>query len=412
MSPRPQAYRAKDGTITWHVRFRIDGAPNPVKETFGPFEDDFDGTVALAAAEKFAKLVESVGGTAARATRHRGEDSARTMPTLRTWFDMHLEHVDSYAAKGTSYGYRGEAERTWLPHLGGLPLDAITTDAVKKWVAWQREQETVRSRKAREKARENGLPVPAPVLVKQKTIRNAHGLLSSVLQAAVDAEPQLITRNPAKGVRLPQDDETAEMEVLTQDEWARLRDAIPERWRPLTGFLLVIGCRIGEATAVKVKDIDLRAGTVRLRRAWKKGANDSRYLGSTKTRRGVRTVLLGPWLAEVLEPLVKGRDADELVFTAPAGGRVYAQHYRNRVWMAALERAGITKPITPHGLRHTSASWLLADGVPPQVVQHRLGHESLSTTSKVYAHLLNDAQVGAAAMMDAASRPREIEPPT
>ena len=38
MSPRPQAYRAKDGTITWHVRFRIDGAPNPVKETFGPFD--------------------------------------------------------------------------------------------------------------------------------------------------------------------------------------------------------------------------------------------------------------------------------------------------------------------------------------------------------------------------------------
>lgn len=37
MSPRAQAYRAKDGTITWHVRFRIDGAPNPVKETFGVY---------------------------------------------------------------------------------------------------------------------------------------------------------------------------------------------------------------------------------------------------------------------------------------------------------------------------------------------------------------------------------------
>jgi integrase len=409
VSPRPQAYRAKDGTITWHVRFRIDGAPNPVKETFGPFEDDFDGTIALAAAEKFAKLVESVGGTAARATRHRGEDSARTMPTLRTWFDMHLEHVDSYAAKGTSYGYRGEAERTWLPHLGGLPLDAITTDAVKKWVAWQREQETARSRKAREKARENGQPEPAKVLVKQKTIRNAHGLLSSVLQAAVDAEPQLITRNPAKGVRLPEDEQHGEMEILDQDEWARLYDAIPERWRPLTGFLLVIGCRIGEATAVMVKDVDLGAGTVRLRRAWKKGSNDSRYLGSTKTRRGVRTVRMGEWLTEALRPLVKGRSADELVFTAPAGGRVYAQHYRNRVWMAALERAGITKHITPHGLRHTSASWLLMANESPAVVQHRLGHESLATTSRVYQHLLTDAQIGAANVMDAASRPREIE---
>ena len=218
MSPTPRAYRAKDGTITWHVRFRIEGSTNPVKETFGPIDDDHDGSLAHKEAAKFATLVESIGGTAARATRHRGEDSARTMPTLRTWFELHLEHVDSYAAKGTSYGYRGEAERTWLPHLGGLPLDAITTDAVKKWVAWQREQETSRSRKARAKARAEGRPVPAPVLVKQKTIRNAHGLLSSVLQAAVDAEPQLITRNPAKGVRLPEDEQHVEMEILDQDE--------------------------------------------------------------------------------------------------------------------------------------------------------------------------------------------------
>jgi integrase len=238
--------------------------------------------------------------------------------------------------------------------------------------------------------------------VKQKTIRNAHGLLSSVLQAAVDAEPQLITRNPAKGVRLPEDEQHAEMEILDQDEWARLYDAIPERWRPLTGFLVVIGCRIGEATAVMVKDVDVSAGTVRLRRAWKKDAHDSRYLGSTKTKRGVRTVRMGPWLTETLKPLVTGRAADELVFTASGGGRVYAQHFRNRVWVPALERSGITKHITPHGLRHTSASWLLASGVSPIVVQHRLGHENLSTTSRTYAHLLTDAQAGAVDVMDRA----------
>ncbi|WP_419404242.1 tyrosine-type recombinase/integrase, partial [Micrococcus sp. F3Y] len=54
--------------------------------------------------------------------------------------------------------------------------------------------------------------------------------------------------------------------------------------------------------------------------------------------------------------------------------------------------AGIAKHLTPHSLRHTFASWALMDGVPAQVVQHRLGHESLQTTSRVYAHLLLDAQ--------------------
>jgi len=43
------------------------------------------------------------------------------------------------------------------------------------------------------------------------------------------------------------------------------------------------------------------------------------------------------------------------------------------------------------------------------VVQHRLGHESLSTTSRVYAHLLTDAQLAAVEVMDQATR-RQIEP--
>ena len=406
MAPNPQPYRAKGGAISWHVRFRVRGHANPVKETFGPFDNDPDGERAYREARKFADLVESAGGDAARATRRQGEDSARTMPTLRTWFDKHLESVASYAAGGTVYGYYREAERTWLPHLGGLALDAITRDSVTRWVAWQREQETSRSVKAREKARDAGLPEPPKVLVSQKTLRNAHGLLSSVLQAAVDAE--LISRNVAKGMSLPSDEEEHEMEVFTADEWDRMYDALPEHWRPLALFLLVIGARIGEASAVMVKDIDLGAGTVRLRRAWKKGERDSRYLGTTKTRRGVRTVVMGPALTEALRPLVEGREADALVFTAPEGGRVYAQHFRNRVWQPALERAGITKHVTPHGLRHTSASWLLGKGVAPQVVQHRLGHESLSTTSKVYAHLLTDAQLAAVEVMDRAAR-RQIE---
>jgi integrase len=400
VSPSPTAYRAKNGAVSWHVRFRVQGHGNPVKETFGPFDDDHDGARAYAEARKFADLVESVGGAAARATRRTGEQSARTVPTLRSWFDRHLEGVASYAADGTAYGYRGEAERTWLPHLGHLPIDAVTRDAVVKWVAWQREQETARSRKARAKAREDGTTVPAKVVVSQKTIRNAHGLLSSVLASAVEAE--VIVRNPAKGVKLPTDDHGDEMEVLTREESDRLFDAMPEHWRPLVGFLLVIGCRIGEATAVMVKDVDLERGTVRLRRSWKKGEHDSRYLGATKTRRGVRTVIMGPALTETVRPLVEGRDADDLVFTAPQGGRVYAQHFRNRVWQPTLKRAGITKHVTPHGLRHTSASWLLMANVAPQVVQHRLGHESLATTSKVYAHLLTDAQLAAVDVMDAA----------
>jgi integrase len=90
------------------------------------------------------------------------------------------------------------------------------------------------------------------------------------------------------------------------------------------------------------------------------------------------------------------------VFVGRRGGRIQPQHYRNRQWADALTKAGIARPLTPHSLRHTSASTLLARGVSPIVVQHRLGHESLATTSKVYAHLLTDEQLGAAQIMQRA----------
>ena len=83
---------------------------------------------------------------------------------------------------GTVDGYRREADRTFLRRLGRLPLDMITEDRVVDWLAWQRQQETARSTKARAKAIEAGHAPPPAQRVSDKTIANAHGLLSSVDQ--------------------------------------------------------------------------------------------------------------------------------------------------------------------------------------------------------------------------------------
>lgn len=366
-----------DGTEVYRVGYRQAG-----KLHWTPTIPTAEGAVEMKG------LIERLGPDAALAIlRQRTGRNAQAVPLLREWFERHLSLSEADTTPGTIDGYRSLAARTWLPRLGALPLDGITREAVVEWVAWQRKQTTRR-----------GDPYSP------KSIRNAHALLSSVLASAVNAE--VITRNVARGVRLPSDATGHEMEVLTPDEWERLIGAMDEHYRPLTRFLLSVGCRIGEATAVQVRDLDAARSTVRIRRAWKKGERDSRYLGSTKSKRGVRTVVLPRDLSDELAELAKDRPADALLFTGPRGARVQAQHYRNRQWSRALAAAGITKHITPHGLRHTSASWLLAAGVSPIVVQHRLGHESLSTTSKVYAHLLTDAQAGAVDVMERAMAPQ------
>lgn len=100
-----------------------------------------------------------------------------------------------------------------------------------------------------------------------KTIANKHGFLSSALNAAVRAGH--IPSNPAAGQRLPTS-ERADMVCLTREEFAKLLAAVTEPWRPLVEFLVASGCRGGEATALRPSDVDRKAGTVRITRAWKR----------------------------------------------------------------------------------------------------------------------------------------------
>lgn len=333
-----------------------------------------------------------------------GRDTEEGAPLLRERLKKHLELLGAHCTPGTIEDYRKMARRTWLDRLGDLPIDAITREHVEEWVAWQRTQETERSRKARAKARAADKPEPPVECVTPKSIANAHGFLSSVLGKAVEAE--LIPRNVARGVTLPDDDEEPEKEIFTEEEWQAFYDAIDKHYRPLTLFLIATGVRIGEATAVQVRDIDLSGArpTVKIQRAWKKGKRNARQLGSVKSKAGKRTILLPEELHDDLARLVRGRDARAFLFVGPRGAVIHPNNFRERQWARAKAAAGITKEVTPHSLRHTSASWLLGSGVAPNVVQHRLGHESLATTSKVYAHLLTDAQVAAAQVTSKALR--------
>ncbi len=83
---------------------------------------------------------------------------------------------------------------------------------------------------------------------------------------------------------------------------------------------------------------------------------------------------------------------------------------RTNVWKSALDKAGLGFHVTPHGLRHAHASWLLAGGADLQVVKERLGHGSITTTEK-YLHALPYAHDDALAALQVI-RPRQESPPT
>lgn len=329
------------------------------------------------------KLIESIGPGAAREVldeRNAVANLGRDVTTLDGYFEHYLEHLTG-ATPGTVADYRRLAHRTWLPTLGPLPLEAISTDAVKRWVGAQSRTVTKR-----------GTPTST------KTIANAHGLLSSVLAGAVEA--QLVPANRAAKVPLPRG-ERAEITWLTEGEFARLLNAVPAYWHPLVLTLAGTGLRWGEATALRWADVDLNAPHpyLRVTRAWKKGATQ-RVMGAPKTVRSRRTVTLPTQVIDALRPLQGEPDA--FVFTGPRGGQVHHQAFHPRVWQTSVAKAGLGKTPRIHDLRHSHASWLLQATNNMHLVQLRLGHESITTTVGVYGHLSADAGPIAAAAISLA----------
>jgi integrase/recombinase XerD len=139
------------------------------------------------------------------------------------------------------------------------------------------------------------------------------------------------------------------------------------------------GLRVGETAHLKVTDIDSKRMMVRVRQG--KGGKD-RYTILSKTALGC---LREYWRAY--------RPKDWLFEGQKEGSHICYTSIRN-IFVEAKERAGITKPVGPHSLRHAFATHLIEAGTSLHHVQLLLGHKSPKTTT-VYLHVskMNLAQV-------------------
>lgn len=158
--------------------------------------------------------------------------------------------------------------------------------------------------------------------------------------------------------------------ILSQDEITRFLEAIrSDKHRTVLIVAYAAGLRISEATRLKVGDIDSQRMMLRVEQG--KGRAD-------------RYVMLSPRLLEVLRSywctgrpqywLFPGRFPDQ-----PVGADVIRQACHD-----ARRRAGISKPITPHSLRHAFATHLLESGTDVRLIQLLMGHRSLATTARYY----------------------------
>jgi integrase len=163
-------------------------------------------------------------------------------------------------------------------------------------------------------------------------------------------------------------------EFLTPDEAIRLISVAAPHLQPLLHFCLCTGARVSEALDLDWTDVDLGASRVRFR----------------DTKNGLDRIAALPEAAVMTLANLPRRTGS--VFPRD-DGEPYANTNRQiggqfrAAWLTALKRAGITRHLTPHDLRHTWASWFYAVSKDPLLLKAEGGWQSIVMVER-YVHLL------------------------
>jgi integrase len=318
-------------------------------------------------------------------------------------------------SENTRLDYQWQLSHHLLPFFKNHRLSQITIAEVDRYRAakvtesarrakaladWRRRVDQAKhAAKRRELARERP-PRPLSAVCINKTITR----LGQILEVAVEYPEYVITSNPARGKRRRLKvskpapvwlDSAEQIEALLDasselDQHAKIKGGHDQKGglvyrRTLLATLVFAGPRIGELTALRWRDVDLAGNRITVRKA--------------KTDAGMRRIDLLPALRDELAAYkAQAPDIapDAFVFPSAKGTKMTQENVRARVLAKAVEKANenLTKAgdvplpegLTPHKLRHTFASILVALGVDPGSVMDQLGHTDPGFTLRVYRH--------------------------
>lgn len=291
--------------------------------------------------------------------------------TLREQFLVHIG-IERGLAKATVSAYESDLNKyvAWLQTHGITKPDDIAKQDVEDYIAaLDADGESARS-KARRLA----------------SIHEFHRF--ALAQHAVSADVAASVKAPKGASVLP--------DVLSVDEVSRLLDAaavggstdpVVLRDKALLEFMYATGCRVSEAVGTNLDDIDLEEKVVRL---MGKGSKQRLVPLGSYARNSV-VVYLNAGRGELERRSTAKVPERRALFLNKRGKRIS----RQSVWeivKTAGERAGITKPLHPHTLRHSFATHLIQGGADVRTVQELLGHARVTTT-QIYTHVSPEALI-------------------
>jgi integrase/recombinase XerD len=180
--------------------------------------------------------------------------------------------------------------------------------------------------------------------------------------------------------------------ILSPEEVARILTVPPHlKTRALLMTIYAAGLRRSEAAHLRVNDIDSARMTITVRQG--KGQKD-------------RLVMLSPVLLQILRQYWRHNKPKQWLFPGGNPDQPISDNDVFAVFHNAVRRAGITKKVSPHSLRHSFATHLLESGTDLRTIQILLGHRSLKTTAR-YLHVSQQHVRATASPLDSLNLTKE-----
>ena len=261
-------------------------------------------------------------------------------------------------------------------YFKGYTLQAITPPDIQKFLIYLRT----------EYKSKNGNPLSA------KSVRHIYGTLNLIFKYA--EEQEMIAKNPMNKVPAPKK-EKKPVDALTEEQAQDFFAAVNEceiDFKCMLYLLITTGIRRGECVGLKWSDIDEKNSTLTIQRGVSYTPESGIVVSTPKTANSIRTIplipttllLLREWKATVQKEHPDTILTDAFIF--PGKNDLFAARDPNSVTrrVKRFMRNNGLPDLSPHDLRHSCATLLLAQGADIKSVQNILGHADASTTLNFY----------------------------
>jgi integrase len=302
----------------------------------------------------------------------QGKDVGAERRTVQQFLEHWLEKIARRRTRPlTSRRYEELIRLHIVPHIGRVQLDKLNPDQVQDMLNTLHDE---------------GL---AP-----RTVHHVRAVLRTALNAALRFG--YVTRNVAALVDAPKVKQY-QASILTPDQALTLLNTVKgHRLEALYRVALSLALRRGEILALRWADVDYEQKTLRI--------------SKSKNESGARTLPLPPalmralqahWSFQQQERLAQGLEWQEhgLVFPSEKGTPLLPSNL-HRHFKLMLKKAGLPQSIRFHDMRHSCASFLVAQGEHPRTVMHVLRHTNIQMSMEVYAKVFPEMEREALEKLD------------